>query len=429
MLSPSVGGLQTTTDYKIIIPFYGYAALSILTGTILLLFNTDVLGIGFQHPHILAITHVMTLGWGTMTILGASYQLLPVLIEGELNSEFLGYLTFILSAIGIPILVIGFYTFHTGWVMKTGAVIVNLGVICYVINVIVSSIKSKKRNVHAWFIIAASLWLFSTTFYGLLLVWNFNTPFLGSNSWSYLSIHAHLGLIGWFLLLVVGVGSRLIPLFMISKYSNNKILWWIFALVNLSLIIFLFFRGFGVDPIYYYLPIVLVLLGVLLFVKFCFKARKGRIRRNVDDQVKTSLISVVMMLLPILSLITVVFLLPASSLSNIVLLYGFCILFGWITAIIFGMTFKTLPFIVWSKVYKGLGHTGRIPAPKDMFSDRIFKTMIVSYLSGFVLFSAGLIILNQILLKIGTIALVLAAFLYLYNVSKTIFHKQQLRDK
>lgn len=425
----AIGGLQTTTDYRIILPFYGYAALSILVGTVLLLFNTDVLEIGYHHPHILAITHVMTLGWGTMTILGASYQLLPVLIEGELDSDFLGYLTFILAGIGIPILVTGFYLFHTGWVLKTGAVIVNLGVLCYVINVLVSSIKSEKRNVHAWFIVTASLWLFSTTFYGLLLVWNFNTPFLGNDSWSYLSIHAHLGLIGWFLLLVVGVGSRLIPLFMISKYSNNKLLWWIYALVNSSLISFLFFKGFGVDPICYYLSIILVLLGVILFIVFCFKARKGRIRRNVDDQVKASLISVTMMVLPILTLITVLFFLPESNFSNIILLYGFCILFGWITAIIFGMTFKTLPFIVWSKVYKGLGHTGRIPAPKDMFSDKIFRTMIISYLSGFILFAAGLIILNQILLKIGTAALVLAAFLYLYNVSKTLFHKQQLRNK
>lgn len=425
----SIGGLQTTTDYKIILPFYAYAAVSILVGTVLLLFNTDVLELGFHHPHILAITHVMTLGWGTMTILGASYQLLPVLIEGELESDFLGYLTFILSAIGIPILVIGFYIFHTGWVLKTGAVIVNLGVLCYVVNVLLSSFKSKKRNVHAWFILTASLWLFSTTFYGLLLVWNFNTPFLGNDSWNYLTIHAHLGLIGWFLLLVVGVGSRLIPLFMISKYANDKLLWWIYALVNLSLVSFLFFRGYRAASFYYYISIMLVLIGVILFIIFCFKARKGRIRKNVDEQVKASLISVTMMLLPILTLITVLFILPASNFSNIVLLYGFCILFGWITAIIFGMTFKTLPFIVWSKVYKGLGHTGRIPAPKDMFSDRVFSAMIVSYLSGFVLFSIGLIILNQILLKIGTIALVLAAFLYLYNVSKTLFHKQQLRNK
>lgn len=425
----SFGGLQTTTDYKVIVPFYGYAALSILVGTVLLLLNTDILDNGFQHPHILAITHVMTLGWGTMIILGASYQLLPVLIEGELKSEFLGYLTFIISAIGIPILVIGFYIFHTGWVLKTGAVIVNLGIFCYVLNVFISAFKSKKRNVHSWFIITASLWLFSTTFYGLLLVWNFNTPFLGHNSWSYLTIHAHLGLIGWFLLLVVGVGSRLIPLFMISKYANDKLLWWVFVLVNSSLISFLFIRGFGVHPFYYYIPILFVVSGVILFAFFCYKARKGRIRKNVDDQVKASLISVVMMALPIIALIVVLLLLPASKISNIVLLYGFCILFGWITAIIFGMTFKTLPFIVWSKVYKGLGHTGRIPAPKDLFSDRIFRLMIGMYLGGFVSFALGLIILNQLLLKIATAALVVAAFFYLYNVSKTIFHKQKIRSK
>ena len=81
--------LTKTTSYKVIIPFYAFAALSFLTAaTLLFKFSDDFKGHYFQ-PHILAITHTMALGWGTMMILGASHQLVPVMVEGKLYSNFL----------------------------------------------------------------------------------------------------------------------------------------------------------------------------------------------------------------------------------------------------------------------------------------------------------------------------------------------------
>ena len=75
-----MAGFQQTTTYKVVLPFYAYGALSFLTACILLLFNTNITGEHHFHPVTLTITHLMALGWGTMVILGASHQLLPVLI-------------------------------------------------------------------------------------------------------------------------------------------------------------------------------------------------------------------------------------------------------------------------------------------------------------------------------------------------------------
>src|SRR5690606_3226342 len=182
--------------------------------------------------------------------------------------------------------------------LQIGAVLINIGVICYLANVLGSSFRSNRRNVHAWYVITATLWLFATTFFGLLLVLNFRTPILAGNSVDYLSIHAHLGIVGWFVLMVIGVGSRLIPMFLISKYTNDTILWLVFALLNVALI------GFSIlylaDPpaLLFYIPIIMALTAILLFGRHCYKAYKARIRKNVDQQVSTSLISVAQMLLP-----------------------------------------------------------------------------------------------------------------------------------
>ncbi|CAN5745177.1 hypothetical protein BH10BAC3_BH10BAC3_09100 [soil metagenome] len=414
-------GLQKTTSHKVVIPFYIFAALSFLLAGILLLINTDVIQLHYFNPRTLAITHLMALGWGTMIILGASHQLLPVMIEGKLDSDLLAYLSFIFAAFGIPLLVTGFYLFHTGWLLQSGAILVNAAVVFYLVNVISSIYESRKFNVHACFMVTASLWLFATTFFGLLLVFNFTKLWLPSSSLAYLSLHAHMGLAGWFLLMVLGVGSRLIPMFLISKYTNNKTLWWIYALVNTALIGFIVLKSTASIEQFYYAPFLLVLIALLLFVVYCYKAFKLRIRKNVDEQMKVSLLSVALMLLPLISLLLVIYFITTSIQSNIVLLYGFCIFFGWLTAIILGMTFKTLPFIVWNKVYHNKA-TGKTPAPKELFSELLFRAMAILYLAGFIVFATGIIILNDLLLKCGAGALIASALFYVGNVYKIVTH-------
>ena len=423
MMSPMISGLQKTTNHRVVLPFYVYAALGFLAGTILLLYSTDMVGAHYFNPQALAITHTMALAWGTMIIFGASHQLLPVLIEGKLDSDLMAYLTFGFAALGIPLLVYAFFVFDMGWTMQIGGGMVNIAVICYLANVLGSSFKSSRRNIHAWFVITSTLWLFATTFFGFLLVLNFRTPILPGNSVDYLSIHAHLGIVGWFLLMVIGVGSRLIPMFLISKYSNNRMLWWIFILINTSLISFSLLFLYDFPNTLLYLPIALGLIAIGLFGRYCYKAYKIRIRKSVDEQVRTSLISVAQMLLPFIALITALAFLPQSHFPRMAMLYGFCIFFGWITAIILGMTFKTMPFIIWNKVYHKKAHQGKTPAPKELFNNLIYKLMLYLYLAGFALFVLGIIILHQLILKAGATALLLAAILYVYNVVITAGHR------
>lgn len=90
-------GLAKNTSYKVVLPFYMYAALSFLVATIMLFFSSSAFIQHYFHPQTLAVTHVMALGWGTMMILGASHQLVPVLIEGKLFSNALAYLSFLFA--------------------------------------------------------------------------------------------------------------------------------------------------------------------------------------------------------------------------------------------------------------------------------------------------------------------------------------------
>lgn len=416
--------LQKTTSYKVVLPFYLYAAVAFLGGCIMLFLFTDAFYSHHFHPKTLAITHTMALGWGTMIILGASHQLVPVLIEGKLYSNALAYLTFFFAGSGIPLLVYGFYHFNMGWPVQVGGIAINLAVVFYLVNLGLSLAKCGSKNIHALFVCTAALWLFFTTLLGLLLALNFTMDVLDQNSLRYLSLHAHIGVAGWFLLLVLGVGSRLIPMFLISKYTNVALLRSVYGLVNLALVLFILFDVKAIAPGFQFIPASLAFSAILLFAFYCYKAYRERIRRLIDGPMKVSILSVVMLVLPFAALVAPILVAGlVSSKVNVAILYGFVIFFGWLTAIILGMTFKTLPFIVWNKVYHNRARTGKTPNPKDLFNGAVFKSAAIFYLAGFLLFSVGLILAIDLIVKSGAIALILTAFLYNINVLKIIFHK------
>ena len=415
-----------TTSYKVVLPFYVYAAISFLIACLLLFLESDSFHGHYFHPQLLTITHTMALGWGTMIILGASHQLVPVLIESRLFSDKLAMLSFYLAAIGIPLLLYGFYTFNMGTPAKWGGILVILAILTYLINLLMSMLKSSRENIHATFVFTATVWLMFTAIFGLALIYNFSDLILRRDSLHYLPLHAHLGIVGWFLLLVIGVGSRLIPMFLISKYNQPSLLKVIYTLINLALLLYIvLFYIPNSNPLLRLIPTCLIAASITLFIYYCYQAYKQRLRKSVDEPIKISLLSIAMMLLPFVLLTFILGLLQftASHQYSATITYGFVIFFGWLTAIILGMTFKTLPFIVWNKVYRNRSANNKPPSPKELFNLNIFKAMAVAYLLGFVSFALGVFFSLEIVLKLGSLLLILTAILYNWNVIKAVSHK------
>lgn len=409
---------ESNTTHKVVLPFYGYAGLAFVAATALLLTSSGALTSHFFQPRLLAITHIMALGWGTMIILGASYQLLPVLAQRRLFSVKLASASFVLAGAGIPLLVYALYTFDFGWPAKCGGAGIVLAAFCYAINAF--GTMGKKENIHTVFCATAAGWLLLTTLTGLALIINFTTPFLPKGALAYLPLHAHLGIAGWFLGLIVGVGSRLIPMFLLSKYSNDRLLWIIYGLINAGLVSFLLLFIASTDPAFYAVPITALGAALGLFGYYCYRCYRLRLRRHTDSSVRISLLSVAMMFAPLFLLAAA---LAGPSDSRIVLVYGFFIFFGWITAIILGMTFKTLPFIVWNKTYHGRAAMAQTPNPKDLASEKLYSVMIASWLAGLLIVLTGIGCRNSLLLRSGSALLVAAAFFYNLNIWKVITHK------
>lgn len=421
-----MNGLQTANapSSKIVIPHFIAGGISFLIVAILLALSTPQLTEAYFDNKLIAITHIAILGWASMMVFGALYQLIPVVYETSLYSEKLGQVTFWLFAISILALSYSFWVASFTNLLIYSSILMFFSLLLFIINLHLTYRKTKKPNIQSKFINTGIYWLATTELLGTLIALNFKYNFLNNIHLHYLKIHAHLGLIGWFLLLIIGAASILIPMFMISHKLNQKKLNYAYYFINIGLL------GISIDWLFIHTKLGIYIywfvigIGVLFFLSYVKDAYTGRLRRKLDVGLKYTVLSVLVMLVPLI----IAFYLVASGDTSAFFyrmgtFYGFSIIFGVISMLIFGQTYKTLPFIVWLDRYQMYVGKYKIPLPRELYSEKIADYQFYGYLLSVVLMGIGIVIKQTLLIQIGSILLVLVALLNLINIFMMVLHK------
>ena len=421
-----MNNLQTgnAPSLSVVGPHFIFSALSFLCLTVfIILAGTDVLGPYFSGK-LVAITHLAVLGWASMLAFGALYQLIPVVFETALYSELLAKITFWIFAVAILLLVYSFWTSSYGTTLIYASSLMFIAVSGFIGNVLFSK-RMGKQNIQSRYVVTAILWLLLAALLGLLIAINFKYPFLSQIHLHYLKIHAHLGLVGWFVTLIVGVSSSLIPMFLISHNLKEDKLNYAYYLINGGLLLlsldWLVLQGTVLVPVYW----MSISLGIILYLVFVWEVYQKRLRKELDVGMKHTLISVLSMLLPILLSLTVMLKLDFQNSFHLraTTLYGFSIIFGLITPIILGQTYKTLPFIIWLHKYKQLVGKYKTPLPKELYSEQLANLQFYSYNLAIIVLVTAIISDSIWMIRIGSYTLLVTAILYNLNVFKIIFHK------
>ncbi len=407
---------------------FGSVALLVLS-VMIILADTTILGPYFDSK-MLAITHMAVLGWATMIVFGALYQLIPVVFETSLFSEKLAKFTFWLAGFGVLFLTYAFWIADYTGLLPYAALVMFISLLLFVVNVILSYKDSKLKNVSSRFVITAVVWLSVTELIGTLIAFNFKYGYFTAAHLHYLKIHANIGLIGWFLMLIIGVGSVLMPMFMVSHQLDDKKLERSYYLINLGLLAmavnWLFVHIENITPIFW----LLIVTGIYFFISFVYDSYKKRIRKVLDIGMRHTMISVLSISLPVVISLIVMFGVGMDSmlLLRTTTIYGFTIIFGFITTIILGQTYKTLPFIIWLEKYQALVGKTKTPMPRELYSEKLADIQLLIYLF-FIIFMIMGILLDQIwLVRIGSYLLMAVAIVYNINVFKMIFHQVKKKE-
>lgn len=382
----------------------------------------DLLVTYHYNQYIIAVAHLFILGWLGSVSMGALYQLVPVALETQLYSERMARWHYGLHLVGFLGMVAMFWRWDMKQVGHFGSIFA-FGVMFFVYNLARTLLRIPRWTVVAFGIASALFWLGATVFFGLFLAsakcWPQINPFDPIAS---MHAHAHLGVLGFFVMLLIAVAYRLIPMFTLGELRSPRRAIASIVLLNVGL------PGL-VTTILLGHPARLAFGGLIISGLACFGVEMCAVlgvrkRRVLDWGIRQFLVSIGLFA-PVCVLAVVLSWprLPLTTLTaQLETTYGVLALLGVVSFALVGMLHKIIPFLVWYSSYSAQIARGRVPSPSGLYSERLQVAsfaLLMAGLSGVVLSSAaGLERVSQ-----GScVVLLLGVGLFAINVGKMLSH-------
>jgi len=420
--------------------------LALLAGVGCLIAQPHLLTSYHYNQNIIALTHLFVLGFICSVVMGAMYQLVPVALETKLYSERLARWQFVFHLVGFVGMVWMFQVWNMKQVGHFGSVML-AGVGLFVFNIARTLLRVPKWNVVATAITSALVWFSCAVIAGILIaaakcsyesteglataggvrtvvsglraIGGFMTRF---DAISAMHAHAHLGAVGLFTMLIVGVSYKLVPMFALSEIQNQRRALLSVVLLNAGLlgsVICILLRS----PWKFCFALVVVAALAVYGWELAAIVR-ARKRATLDWGVKTFLTAVA--ILAPLSLLAAVLSWPRLPLNEFTgqleTLYGFLGLLGFVTFAIVGMLHKIIPFLVWFHTYSPYVGRAHVPPLAEMYSERFQVGSYWTWLAGLATTSVGIVSQNSLTVRGGAILLAASLLLFVINVGKMLSH-------
>ncbi|MCG3118010.1 MAG: hypothetical protein ALAOOOJD_00143 [bacterium] len=380
----------------------------------------------YFQPHLLGLTHLATLGWISLIMMGALYQLVPVVLETKLWSTRLAGITFWLFLPGAIGVIVHLWAYQTGPGLWGSGLLTLTAFALFVVNLLATLAQVEKWNLTGIHILAALVTIILAAALGFVLAYNLWKPFLPGDHLRYLRAHAHLAFLGWVLLVVMGVAYKLIPMFSLAHGYSMTAGKWAFGLVSFAMIglmtawSFSLFAGQtghsnGLEIFY----ALLLAAGIAAFLAQIWLVYRHRLRKQADVSMYHTGLSFIFLTLATALGMAQYFLparWPPATREGFILLYGWLAFVGFAGFIIVGQTYKILPFLVWFNKYSDKVGQAKVPMLKDMFDERLAKIEFGLMLAGFLIAAVALPLVNTALFRLGAIVLAGSAAIFAWNV-------------
>jgi hypothetical protein len=327
-----------------------------------------ILAPGF--PHVLTLVHTATLGWLTMTIMGASLQLAPVILTSPLRADQLARWHYPIYILGVALMLSGFW-FWWAPLLIVGGSLVALAVAHYAIimgaTLVHAHRHAEARPLTARFLAASLVYLCLVVALGLTAAVNLATGFLGAGTNRLLLAHITLGVVGWLTCTLMGVSYTLVRLFALAHGHDEKLGRVIFALLNGGIV------GLAVGLAFAWAPLT-ILAGLLLVAAVWLFAWDYRLmlrqrKRKVLDVTQHHGIASVGYLAVVIPLGVAAALFGWGS-PRLFAALGLAALVGWLGQSTLGYLYKIVPFLIWQARYGALVGRQKVPLMRDLVHQR-----------------------------------------------------------
>jgi hypothetical protein len=399
-MSPATGSIRLAGEH------FAAAMLYLLAGSVGLAWIAPELATGnYLSPHVAGVTHLFTLGWLTTTILGALYQLLPVALGAPIRWPRLGHASFWTFAPGAGLFACGVADGST-MMHHLGVGLVGTGVVIAVVNIAGTLTRARSRDVTWAAIVVAITYLLSTLVLGIVLLHNIHAGFIAAARVHVLATHLHVAIVGWALIMIVGVAHRLLPMFLLAHGASAR--WTGRAIALLAAAVVLLAAGLNIQVVVLsWVAVALLEAGLACFLYQASLFFRARVRKHVEIGMRFA--GAGLAFLVGAALLGPIVLWRGPGATRFATAYVVAGLLGGIILFVTGFFYKIVPLLAWVGRYRGTASVARTPTIAQMFSARVAGAQLV-------VMTSAIIILILAILFGSAVAAYAGAGLYLIGV-------------
>ena len=412
--SPAVGaGARRQRSVLLVAEHFGGATLFLVAGSVGLVWLAPDIAAGlYASPRLIGLTHLFTLGWLTMTIFGALYQLPEVAFGARLRSVAMGHVAFATFTPGVVLFTAGMMIARPP-LQHTGVALVVTGLVIGITNVGVSLRRPRARDVTWSAVVVALAWLSAALTLGAVLMYDRGSGVLGGARLRVLTLHLHAGIVGWALVMMVGMSHRLLPMFLLAPGTDTR--WTRRALVTLVSGLLLLAAGALAN-----LRSVLWIGAMLLAGGACAFAWQARgffrARKRLDVGMRFAATGITFVLAATITGLAL--LLAGPTHHRLATAYVIVGLLGGIVLYVIGHFYKIVLLASWTFWYRGKTGEDVVPTIPQMYSARVAQVQLVIMVFGVAMMTTGIGAFLPLAVRTGAAAWLIGVLLFVGQIAR-----------
>ncbi len=237
--APSPAHRERLAPRLLTVLYLVFAYLCLALAFVVLALTPQTVGGFFYHPRMLAVVHLVTLGWISSSILGFFYLVGPIALRTVMRAGRMDYVAWALVVIGVSGLVSHFWIDeYSGMVWSAGTLVLGFAhVAARGISTVAGAKVQAGVKLH---IILAFVNVLGAGVLGILIGLEKQlVHVLPGYLLHTVYAHAHLAALGWATMMVMGVGLRLFPMLLPASMPSGARTWASAVLVQSGLLVLL----------------------------------------------------------------------------------------------------------------------------------------------------------------------------------------------
>jgi hypothetical protein len=322
----------------------------------------------FYHARMLAIVHLVTLGWITASILGALYLVGPIALRVRLPAGALDYAAFAFVAIGVSGMVTHFWIGEYSG-MAWSAALAALGILGVGARVLGGLFRSPVPGAVIAHVALAFLNVAGAATMGLLIGFDKVHHFLPGYTLTNVVAHAHLAAVGWASMMVVGVAYRLLPMILPAEMPAGPKLWATAILLQTG--VTGLFVTLALRSRWTWIFAVTIAAGFVVFLGHAiWMVRRPRPRPPAivtpDPAVLHAAAALASLAVAVMLGLWLAVSTPSENSLRVAMAYGVFGLVGFLAQMVVAMEGRLLPIFAWYWAFANSAHRGPVPSPHQM---------------------------------------------------------------